>query len=1847
VEASSRLVGFFAVAYQVTANNLTVTTTGSAQNDFVSLQNLALDGTISGTVAGGARLVGSFTLGAFSVTSGNAGFAAVNSKNMTVLMPTLSAGVTGDIEFKVTTPSGVAVKNTLTMSNDIAITNGSTLVLNSSGDLLISNNITSNGTVVLWSHAGNMTTASGKKITVNGAGKYLALNPSRIVNLNTNVEQIYLNSVGGLGGSFTITNDRGFGFATNVEVGNHAVSLTATTGGITLPGGKFLRAKSLALTAGGAVDFGNIDLTDTTTTPGTTIYGAVTGTVAGAISLTGIMGGSLSGLSQTADGTVTIHSTMAKNFSSMVTRSASVVGDVTISVSGAGNVLTLSGAINAGAKKITLNGAGGIVINDNLTSTGTINLTSGGGISTGNIGATTTKAIITAGTLTGSAAGAVNINTDFDNWGDFTNSSVSGTTVTNNGNLSITGTVDITGDLTLTQTGTVSTSATGQLTASSLFGSASGAVTLSKASITNVYFDLTNNSAFTLTSDKAVAMGAMSAAGSAVSITSSTGAIVFLGAVTTGALTLNAKQGITVSGGSIIASSLSATAQGGGAVLTGLTIGTTTVANVFTPGAITGTVAGAVTLSGSFGTATGLTQTKNGTVTFTSAQSLTTLAAITRSSGVTGDIIYKVSGAGNTITLDRDYNLGSDSITLQSDTALVINKNLTTTGTITLKSNAGISTADAVPAAGGNAAVPAVLITANKITGTAGGTVNLNTDITNLYAFTVSNGGNLTLSNAGALVVNGAVALSGGTPGTLTLTVTGANKGITTSDAGSITAGSLALTSTAAVSLTGLNLSGAITGTVAGAVTLGGAYGSVSGLTQTVNGTMTLSSTSSRVFSSLVTRATGITGEVMITVTGAGNNLTIGGALNSGANKITLNSAGGIVINDNITTTGIINLVAGAGIATGNIGATTTKALITANSLTGSAASVVDINTAIANWGDFTNSGTTTLTNSGNLSITGNVNLTAGIAFKQTGTISTIGTGKLTATALSGNSSGNVTLSNASLSYILGFTVTNNSSFSLTNNKLISITGTNAGLTATGGEVSITTSSDGIYIDGRLNVGALTLSSKAEITSTAAATITASSISATAQGGGVDLRGLNVGTTVSGTFTPGTVSGTAAGAVTLNGTFGLGAWTQTASGYFSVTNTNSMVITKPTRGAGITGGYFYKVTGTGTLTLAANTDFGDLGGGSIDLVSDGNLNLGHDLKVSSNAFAINIVSLSGSLTINNAISGAEQISLRGTTINGTGKVTGDRFQIYATDDVDIKSNVNVLGRTVVKNNKSLKITNDKALTVGAAIDGDRDASNNVVAVKKVELVTLSGGITANTATITATDMVVTSAGAASLGSLNVTGALTGTVAGDITLTNIGGVNFSGLQQTANGKFSFISNTSVTSLVAPNRAINAATSKAYTGEVYYEVTGAATMTFSAAADFGANNVTLKSNQSLTINQNITTTGKLHLEAYSINTVNIGATTTKAKIGAGTLTVQASNPVDLNMSIDNLGYFSLVSPLTSYSVTLANDKALNISGQVNNARGTITLNVAGAISYSVASGLTPAGQIAATTLTGSATGAVNLNTSISNLGAFTVSDGKDFILRNDKALAVTGAVALSNATVGGTVGNVGLTTTGGDLAISTAAGAIGSISSKNLTATSAGTLDLSGLALTGTLTADAGGEVKISGAIGTLGTITQIKAADSTTTNFDFTLNGTSSLTISSLPLRRGGAAGAVNYTLTGASSVLTIGGNVDFGANNANLTAQGGFALNGGVSTSGTLSLTSSGGGITQNATTRLKANTLNISAAGAVEIYTTIENLGAVTITGNNNFTLNNIGGITLTKAVMVSGGAVKLTSTI
>ena len=402
---------------------------------------------------------------------------------------------------------------------------------------------------------------------------------------------------------------------------------------------------------------------------------------------------------------------------------------------------------------------------------------------------------------------------------------------------------------------------------------------------------------------------------------------------------------------------------------------------------------------------------------------------------------------------------------------------------------------------------------------------------------------------------------------------------------------------------------------------------------------------------------------------------------------------------------------------------------------------------------------------------------------------------------------------------------------------------------------------------------------------------------------------------------------------------------------------------------------------------------------------------------------------------------------------------------------------------------------------------------------------------------------------------------------------------------------------------------------------------------AAVEFAANvaklgafsvsgNFTLTNDAALAINDDVTATG---------GTVNIiaggGITTdTGKKITALTVSGSATDAVDIKTNVTNLGAFTVTG---NKNFTLTNDGALMVTGNVAASGGVVRL-------VATVGGISGTGKITALTVGGSAAGAVDIKTNVTNLGAFAVTGGGNFTLVNDAALTVNGAVALTNAA--GTAGNASLTTSAGGIVISTAAGAVGTIAGNGLAIASAGAVSLTGLTLTGAITGTVAGAVTLTNVTANFSNLQQ-------TENGAFSLISNVSLTSLVAPNRATGKTGDVYYEVTGAAT-MTLSAAANFGANNATLKSAAALEINQDITTTGTLELISTGGGITTSAGKKITALTVGGSATNAVDITTNVTNLGTFTVTGNKNLTVTNDGALVVTGNVSAVGGVVKLTST-
>ena len=182
-------------------------------------------------------------------------------------------------------------------------------------------------------------------------------------------------------------------------------------------------------------------------------------------------------------------------------------------------------------------------------------------------------------------------------------------------------------------------------------------------------------------------------------------------------------------------------------------------------------------------------------------------------------------------------------------------------------------------------------------------------------------------------------------------------------------------------------------------------------------------------------------------------------------------------------------------------------------------------------------------------------------------------------------------------------------------------------------------------------------------------------------------------------------------------------------------------------------------------------------------------------------------------------------------------------------------------------------------------------------------------------------------------------------------------------------------------------------------------------------FAANNFTLVDGEALNI------AGPVNVGAGTVSLTVAGTISEGAggSVTAGLLTGNSvgnaifGQPANL---VTNLGAFSTAGS----NFTLADGRALNLTGLLNLGGGAASLNAAGTITEQ------PGGSILAGTLTGSSVGNATFDqaNAIGNLAAFTARSGGVFALTDNQALNVSGPVASG--------GDLRIRVNGGDLTLS---------------------------------------------------------------------------------------------------------------------------------------------------------------------------------------------------------------------
>lgn len=809
-------------ALNVTANGITINgneTTGGGQT-YNSAVTLGADATLHSTGSGnidfastvdGAHVLtlstgGDVTLGGAATLTGLASTSNTFSGNaLTIGSGGLSITTTGGAilqtgAFTVTGSSAFnAGGNAITLTNGgnnfagaVALIGGTTQI--SQGSALTlgavrtgSLTVSSQGDLNLGSGSvsGDLAATSGGGAISEGG----ALSVSGNSTLNAGTNAITLTNAGNaFGGAVNLT-----GGATQINDVSalslgvlNTGDLTATSNGNLNLGSGNVGGNLVATSNGGA-----INQTGALAVAGTTALNAGNGAISltdsgntftGAVTATG------AGVALNDAGDLTVASltdnangSVALTAGGTLTAYGISAGSGDIALASNGGTLSTGGAISGG--NISLTGHNGITSTNSITASGSLTMTSANG-------AITSAGGLSAGTLTGSSAGATALN-GTNTIGTLGTFSANGFSLSNGQSLTVTGPITGNGSTTLTVT-------SGDLTLNGLVSGTSTAL--------NAAGNINQGSGGGI-----VASTLSGGAGGAANLSGSANQIGALGNFGASHFTLLDGPALTINGTVNGGTSTAITVSNGGLTIKGAVLGTTTTLNAagaiienggsITAGTLSGGAAGAATLDG------------NNQV------------------GALGN--FSANGFslndGQALTVNGSVNGNSSTALTTTSGGIAING--TVIGTTVALNSAG-------PISEGSNGIQAGTLTGSSIGAT---TLNGANQIGSLGPFTANN---FSLTDAQALVVNGAV--SGGS--SLALTTT--SGGIAINSAVSGTATSLnaagALSEGAGGSITAATLSGNASGvtTLTGANKVGtlGGFRSLSGFSFVDDQSLTLSS---------------------------------------------------------------------------------------------------------------------------------------------------------------------------------------------------------------------------------------------------------------------------------------------------------------------------------------------------------------------------------------------------------------------------------------------------------------------------------------------------------------------------------------------------------------------------------------------------------------------------------------------------------------------------------------------------------------------------------------------------------------------------------------------------------------------------------------------------------------------------------------------------------------------------------------------------------------------------------------------------------------------------------------------
>jgi filamentous hemagglutinin family protein len=1037
--ANTRTLSTSNNALTITANDLNLNASGAINSGTAAISIADSDGTgigfgatavASGLNISGGELQNITATGLTLQTPGNItvdNITAANSNNIAGTVTLNATGAASTVSFA-TNPSTF---NTLAVNAGNNITIGVGVNTDSGDATLVGGTIASNATLSAPGNTVSMTATTGAITDGNGGAANVVasnLTASAVtgIDLDTTISTLTSANVTGAG-NIDISNSGALA-VTSATTTNGNIILNATGGNLTantVSAGGAGADVTISTTTSGDIQLGTVTAPDTVTL---TSAGAITDTngAANNIAAASLAMTAVTGIGTSGDALETTVSNL---------EASGGIGGVFVTNTGALTLGGVSGAlsgVSATGSDITITALSPLTVSEPISNTG------GGNI-----------------TLTAGAGGAAD---------DLTVNAIIGASG-GNGNITLTADDNLiqNADVTAAGAGTVTaTAANGSITMAGGASTSSGTGDITYSAATNIAIASLSTAGNV---DVTASGGAISDAnGAANNITATTGNLsagtnigTAADPIETTVSTLTASAG---SGGVFITESdgatVTASSTGAGPINLSSTTGDLTISTVSTPG-------GAVTLS----IPAGAIQDSNGVANNVTADSLTVSAA----TGIDLDTTINTLASANVT--------GVGNIDISNTGALSVTSATTANGNITLNATGGNLSINAITAGGagsdvmlstttsGNIQLGSVttsdtvtLTSAGAITDTNGAANNISATTTNLTAvsnigasgdpiettvgtltasagaggvfITESDGATVTASASGAGLINLA-----STTGDLTVNTISTPGGTVTlsTPAGAIQDGNGAANNVTADSLT----ASAATG-----IDLDTTVSTLSSANVTGAGSIDISNTGAM----SVTSATTTNGNIELNATGG--NLTIGTVSAGGAGSdVTLSTVtSGDIQLGTVTAPDTVKLTS-AGAITDTNGAATN---VTANSLTASAVSGIDLDTAITtlNSATLTGAGNIDISNTGALTVTGMSTPNGSIILNATGgslTVDAITAGGAGSdVSLSTTTSGDVLLGSVTAPDMV--TVTSAGAISDTNGAANNISATTTNLTA-------------------------------------------------------------------------------------------------------------------------------------------------------------------------------------------------------------------------------------------------------------------------------------------------------------------------------------------------------------------------------------------------------------------------------------------------------------------------------------------------------------------------------------------------------------------------------------------------------------------------------------------------------------------------------------------------------------------------------------------------------------------------------------------------------------------------------